>query len=108
VDALQLVAEPHRQGILRLVWRDELPVGELATRLDLSYSGVSQHLARLREAGFVTVRRDGKQRLYRADRERLGPLPRSADSARDRRGPRSRPLWRPVGSYAESQKVIAV
>lgn len=74
MDALQLVAEPHRQGILRLVWHDELPVGELATRLDLSYSGVSQHLARLREAGFVTVRRDGKRRLYRADRKRLGPL----------------------------------
>jgi DNA-binding transcriptional ArsR family regulator len=74
VDALQLVAEPHRQGILRLTWSDELPVGELASRLDLSYSGVSQHLARLREAGLVTVRRDGKQRLYRADRQRLGPL----------------------------------
>lgn len=74
MDALQLVAEPHRQGILRLIWRDELPVGELATRLDLSYSGVSQHLARLRKAGFVTVRRDGKQRLYRANRQRLGPL----------------------------------
>jgi DNA-binding transcriptional ArsR family regulator len=74
VDALQLVAEPHRQGILRLIWRDELPVGELAARLDLSYSGASQHLARLREAGFVTVRRDGKQRLYRADRQRMGPL----------------------------------
>jgi DNA-binding transcriptional ArsR family regulator len=74
VDALQLVAEPHRQDILRLIWRDELPVGELATRLDLSYSGVSQHLARLRQAGFVTVRREGKQRLYRADRDGLGPL----------------------------------
>lgn len=68
------MAEPHRQGILRLIWRDELPVGELASRLDLSYSGVSQHLARLREAGFVTVRRAGKQRLYRADRQGLGPL----------------------------------
>ena len=74
MDALQLVAEPHRQGILRLIWHDEVPVGELASRLDLSYSGVSQHLARLREAGFVTVRRDGKQRLYRADRQRLGAL----------------------------------
>jgi DNA-binding transcriptional ArsR family regulator len=74
MDVLQLVAEPNRQDILRLIWHDELPVGELATRLDLSYSGVSQHLARLRDAGFVTVRRQGKQRLYRADRQRLGPL----------------------------------
>jgi DNA-binding transcriptional ArsR family regulator len=74
VDALQLVAEPRRQEILRQVWRDELPVGELVERLDLSYAGVSQHLALLRDAGFVTVRRDGKQRFYRADHERLGPL----------------------------------
>ncbi len=74
MDTLQLVAEPRRQEILRLVWSDELPVGDLVERLELSYAGVSQHLALLREAGFVTVRRDGKRRLYRADRERLGPL----------------------------------
>jgi DNA-binding transcriptional ArsR family regulator len=74
VDTLQLVAEPRRQAILRHVWREELPVGELVERLELSYAGVSQHLALLREAGFVTVRRDGKRRLYRADHERLGPL----------------------------------
>jgi DNA-binding transcriptional ArsR family regulator len=54
--------------------RHRISVPTLATRLDLSYSGVSQHLARLREAGFVTVRRDGKQRLNRADRQRLGSL----------------------------------
>jgi DNA-binding transcriptional ArsR family regulator len=74
MNALQLVAEPRRQEILRLVWRDELPVGELVDKLELSYAGVSQHLALLREAGFVQVRRDGKRRLYRADHEQLGPL----------------------------------
>jgi DNA-binding transcriptional ArsR family regulator len=74
MDTLQLVAEPRRQAILRHVWREELPVGELVDRLDLSYAGVSQHLALLREAGFVTVRRDGKRRLYRADHDHLGPL----------------------------------
>jgi DNA-binding transcriptional ArsR family regulator len=74
MDALQLVAEPRRQEILRLVWTEELPVGMLVDRLELSYGGVSQHLALLRDAGLVTVRRDGKRRLYRADHERLGPL----------------------------------
>jgi DNA-binding transcriptional ArsR family regulator len=80
VDALQLVAEPRRQEILRQVWGEELPVGELVERLDLSYAGVSQHLARLREAGFVTVRQDGKQRFYRADHDRLGPLKQFLES----------------------------
>ena len=74
MDALQLVAEPHRQEILHHVWREELPVGGLVDRLDLSYAGVSQHLALLRDAGFVTVRRLGKQRLYQADHEKLGFL----------------------------------
>ena len=74
MDTLQLVAEPRRQEILRLVWRDELPVGEIVDRLDLSYAGVSQHLSLLRDAGFVQVRRDGKRRLYRADHEQLGQL----------------------------------
>lgn len=80
VDALQIVAEPRRQAILRHVWGEELPVGELVERLDLSYAGVSQHLALLRGAGFVTVRRDGKRRLYRADHERLGPLKQFLES----------------------------
>jgi DNA-binding transcriptional ArsR family regulator len=80
VDTLKLVAEPRRQEILRLVWRDELPVGEIADKLELSYAGVSQHLALLREAGFVQVRRDGKQRLYRADHQQLGPLKQFLES----------------------------
>jgi DNA-binding transcriptional ArsR family regulator len=80
MDTLQLVAEPRRQEILRQVWGEELPVGELVARLDLSYAGVSRHLALLREVGFVTVRREGKQRLYRADQDRLGPLKQFLES----------------------------
>jgi DNA-binding transcriptional ArsR family regulator len=80
VEALQLVAEPHRQEILRQVWREELPVGELVERLELTYPGVSRHLALLRGAGFVVVRRDGKQRFYRADHDGLGPLKQFLES----------------------------
>ena len=80
MDTLKLVAEPRRQDILRLVWHEELPVGQIVDKLELSYAGVSQHLALLREAGFVQVRRHGKQRLYRADHEQLGPLKQFLES----------------------------
>src|ERR1700730_13228655 len=80
MDALQRVAEPRRQEILRLVWKDEVAVGDLARRLGVSYAAVSQHLGLLRDAGFVTVRADGKRRLYRADHERLGPLKQLLES----------------------------
>jgi DNA-binding transcriptional ArsR family regulator len=74
MDRLQVVLEPHRREILRLVWSEEASAGELAARFDVSFGAVSQHLALLRDAGFVTVRREGTRRYYRADRERLGDL----------------------------------
>lgn len=74
MDRLQVVAEPRRREILRLVWDRELAAGEIASRFDVSFPAVSQHLGVLRDAGFVSVRRAGRARLYRADRRALGPL----------------------------------
>lgn len=74
MDALQVVAEPRRRAILRLVWDRELPAGDIAAHFDVSFPAVSQHLGVLRGAGLVSVRKDGRARLYRADRKALGPL----------------------------------
>jgi DNA-binding transcriptional ArsR family regulator len=74
LDALQVVAEPRRRAILHLVWDRELAAGDIAARFDVSFPAVSQHLGVLREAGFVSVRSEGRARLYRADRKALGPL----------------------------------
>ena len=74
MDTLQVVAEPRRRAILRLVWDRELAAGDIAARFDVSFPAVSQHLGVLRDAGFVSVRRDGRTRFYRADRDALGPL----------------------------------
>jgi DNA-binding transcriptional ArsR family regulator len=74
MDALQIVAEPRRREILRLLWDDELSAGRIAAHFDVSFPAVSQHLGVLAGAGFVTVRRDGNRRLYRADRAALGDL----------------------------------
>jgi DNA-binding transcriptional ArsR family regulator len=74
VDGLQVVAEPHRRRILGLIWDGELAAGEIAREFDVSFGAVSQHLAVLRRAGFVDVRPDGNRRLYRANKQALGPL----------------------------------
>lgn len=72
--ALQAVSNPHRRAILRLVWKAELSAGEIAERFEISWPAVSQNLKVLRDAGLVFERRDGKRRLYRADRVALKPL----------------------------------
>lgn len=74
VDPWQVVADPTRREILRLVWQDERPAGEIAAHFDVTFGAISQHLAVLREAGYVRSRRDGSFHYYRADREGLGPL----------------------------------
>ena len=74
MDGLQVIAEPRRRDILRLVWSEELSAGDIARRFDVTFGAVSQHLAVLREAGFVSVRADGNRRYYRADHEGIGDL----------------------------------
>lgn len=63
---LKALANPQRLRVLCLLVADELTVGELNERLpDLSQSALSQHLARLREEGLVTTRRESQQIWYR-------------------------------------------
>ena len=74
MEPIQIVMEPRRREILRLVWDRERSAGEIAGHFDRTFGAVSQHLAILREAGYVTVRKQGNHRYYRADREGLGDL----------------------------------
>ncbi len=74
VDAVQVIAEPRRREILRLVWDAERPATEIAEHFDITFGAVSQHLGVLRRAGLVVVRRDGTRRFYRANREALRPF----------------------------------
>jgi len=74
MDPLQIVTEPRRREILQVLGRDELAAGDIAARVDVSFSAVSQHLARLLEVGVVEVRRDGRSRLYRTNQQRLAEV----------------------------------
>lgn len=80
MDALQVIGEPRRREILRLVWDRERSAGDIARQFDVTFGAVSQHLAVLRGAGFVSVRRDGNQRYYRTDRKALGPLAQALEA----------------------------
>jgi DNA-binding transcriptional ArsR family regulator len=72
--ALKAIAAPRRRQILALVRDDELRAGDIAAHFDVSRPAVSQHLTVLKEAGLVTERRNGTERLYRARLEGLLPL----------------------------------
>jgi DNA-binding transcriptional ArsR family regulator len=74
VDPLRIVAAPCRLQILDLVWDRELSAGQIARHFEVTWGAVSQHLTVLRKAGYLTERREGTTRYYRADKQALGTL----------------------------------
>jgi DNA-binding transcriptional ArsR family regulator len=70
-DALQAFADPSRRAILDRLAEGERAVNELVDAIGLSQPAVSQHLRVLLDAGLVTVRRDGRRRIYRCSGEGL-------------------------------------
>jgi DNA-binding transcriptional ArsR family regulator len=63
---LKALANEQRLLILcHLVSAGELPAGVLVERVGLGQSALSQHLARLREEGLVTFRREAQSLVYR-------------------------------------------
>jgi DNA-binding transcriptional ArsR family regulator len=54
-------AHPARLQILDLLGRGEKGSSELQSALQISKTGMSQHLATLKSVGVITTRRNGKQ-----------------------------------------------
>lgn len=73
-DAFNAVAEPQRRRILDLLASGERPVGDLVRDLNLSQPQASKHLRVLREVGAVSVRDDGRRRLYSVNGPALKPI----------------------------------
>ena len=65
---LRALGNEHRMLVLcLLIEHGELPVGAMLEHLPLSQSALSQHLARMREEGLVTYRRESQTLYYRID-----------------------------------------
>ena len=67
VDTLKAMANPKRLAILCRLGESEVSVNELSTEVGLSQSALSQHLAKLREQGLVSTRREQQTIFYRLD-----------------------------------------
>lgn len=71
---LKVVANEQRLLLLCHLREGEASVGELVGLCDLSQSSVSQHLARMRDAGLVQTRRENTTIFYRIADTRVQAL----------------------------------
>lgn len=65
-DALKVLANPNRLRIAFLLLEGERSVADIERELGIRQPTLSQQLGELREAGFVSTRREHKSVFYRA------------------------------------------
>jgi len=64
-EVFQLLSAPGRLHLLWILSNDEVDVTTLVAAVGGTKAGISQHLAKLRLAGWIDGRRDGRHVLYR-------------------------------------------
>jgi ArsR family transcriptional regulator len=77
VPALAALAQEHRLEVFRLLVQaglDGLPPGQIADRLKIAPPTLSFHLAQLKHAGLVQVRRDGRSLIYTVNYDAMNGL----------------------------------
>jgi DNA-binding transcriptional ArsR family regulator len=77
---LAAIAHPGRRAMLTLLLGGERSAGELADHAGMRQPVASQHLRVLRDAGLVTVRKDGNRRVYAVDFANLSRLRRELEA----------------------------
>ncbi len=66
-DCFKALADATRQGILSLLQKQDLCVGELGEHFTINQPTLSHHLAVLRRANLVSSQRCGRQMVYHAN-----------------------------------------
>ena len=77
VAALSALAQDNRLDVFRLLVQagpGGMPAGGVAAALGLAPNTLTFHFDRLRQAGLVTVRRDGRSMIYAAQFETMNAL----------------------------------
>jgi DNA-binding transcriptional ArsR family regulator len=64
---LDALGDPTRREIFMLLAKAPAAVGDIADAVPVSRPAVSQHLKILKDAGLLSVRRDGTRNIYSAD-----------------------------------------
>jgi len=62
--AFKAIADPTRREILRLLRKEEMNAGELASHFDMTRPTMSHHFAVLKDAELITSRREGQTIWY--------------------------------------------
>jgi DNA-binding transcriptional ArsR family regulator len=67
------LADPTRRGVVERLTRGEAPIKELAAPHDMALPSFMKHIDRLEDAGLVTTRKVGRQRIVALTPDAFAP-----------------------------------
>jgi len=73
-DVFNAIAEPKRRQVIETLAKGARPVGDLVQSLGWPQPQVSKHLGVLKKVGLVSVRHEGRQRVYALNARQLQPI----------------------------------
>lgn len=72
--AFRALADPTRRDIVRLLASDDLTIGQLTDRFDMTRAAVKKHLTVLSDGGLITVEPRGRERINRLNPAGMAPV----------------------------------
>lgn len=70
-DIFQAIADPTRRKLLQLLAEKEMPVTVISKHFPMSRTAVSKHLRILSESKLVSVKKAGREKLYKLQPDAL-------------------------------------
>ncbi len=72
--AFRALADPTRRDIVMLLADEDMTIGQLTDRFDMTRAAVKKHLTVLSDGGLITVEARGRERLNRLEPSGMAPV----------------------------------
>jgi len=74
LDVFQVIADPSRRHMMRLLSKDSMTINSLAENFDMSRPAVSKHIKIMYSAGFISIKDIGRERYCTLKQEGFNQL----------------------------------
>ncbi|WP_299078196.1 metalloregulator ArsR/SmtB family transcription factor [uncultured Ruegeria sp.] len=73
-NAFRALADPTRRDIVQILAAQEMTIGQLTDRFDMTRAAVKKHLTVLSDGGLISVEARGRERINRLEPQGLAPV----------------------------------
>ncbi len=73
-NAFRALADPTRRDIVQMLAGEDMTIGQLTNRFDMTRAAVKKHLTVLSDGGLITVETRGRERINRLEPKGMAPV----------------------------------